>query len=295
MYRIIITFGLFILILGCDHSAKNVPATEQDEAFFFADEAVSDARVMSSQSMAAAAEVAPVPTPEPVGPEKKIIRNGNLTIESKDLKKSKTMLDTLVGFYSGYISSESFNDQEDQLSYNITCRIPAGKFDLFITGIEAGPDKIISKSVNADDITEQYYDVKIRLENEKQVEKRYLELLGQARTVKDILDIEEKLGKVRQEIESKEGRLRYLDDRVNYSTLNIWIYQEKDRKYEPADRDGFGQRLKKSLHKGWQGFVDFLLFFLNLWPLWIIGLLIWRFVVYLNRRSRKKKNTPNSG
>ena len=225
----------------------------------------------------------------PATVDRVIIRNGNLTIESDDLKDSRTRLDTLVCFHSGYISSESFNDQEDQLSYNITCRIPAEKFDLFITEIEAGPDKIISKSVNADDITEQYYDVKIRLENERQVEKRYLELLGQARTVKDILDIEEKLGKVRQEIESKEGRLRYLDDRVSYSTLNIWIYQKKDRKYEPADRDGFGQRLKKSLHKGWQGFVDFILFFLNLWPLWIVGLLVWRIVVYISRRSRRKK------
>ena len=289
MYRTIIFCSLFILALGCNQSAENVPATDQDEAYYFADEAVSDTRMMSSQSMAAVPEVAPVPTPEPERLEKKIIRNGNLTIESYDLKKSKTRLDTLVGFYTGYISSESFNDQEDQLSYNITCRIPADKFDLFMSGVESGPDKVISKSVNADDVTEQYYDVKIRLENERQVEKRYLQLLGQSRTLKDILDIEEKLGKVRQEIESKEGRLRYLDDRVNYSSLNIWIYQKKDRKYEPADRDSFGQRLKKSLHKGWQGFVDFILFFLNLWPLWIVGLLIWRLVVYLNRRSRKKK------
>jgi hypothetical protein len=289
MHRIIIFYSLFILVLGCNQSAENVPATELDEAYYFADEAVSETRVMSSKSMAAAPETLPSAPPELEGLEKKIIRNGNLTIESNDLKKSKTRLDTLVGFHSGYISSESYNDQEDQLSYNITCRIPADKFDQFISGVESGPDKVISKSVNVNDVTEQYYDVKIRLENERQVEKRYLELLAQARTVKDILDIEEKLGKVRQEIESKEGRLRFLDDRINYSTLNIWIYQKKDRKYEPGDRDSFGQRLKKSLHKGWQGLVDFLLFFLNLWPLWIIGLVVWRFVVYLNRRSRKKK------
>jgi len=294
MHRIIIFYGLFILVLGCDHSVENVPATELDEAYYFADEAVSETMVVSSQSRAAAPDAMPSPPPEPAGLEKKIIRNGNLTIESKDLKSSRTRLDTLVGFYSGYVSSESFNDQEDQLSYNITCRIPADKFDLFISGVESGTDKVISKSVNANDVTEQYYDVKIRLENEKQVEKRYLELLAQARTVKDILDIEEKLGKVRQEIESKEGRLRYLDDRIGYSTLNIWIYQKKDIKYEPADRDGFGQRLKKSLHKGWQGFVDFVLFFLRIWPLWIIGLIIWRLIVWINRRSRYKKNNLKS-
>ncbi len=294
MHRIIFFCSFFILVLGCDQSVENVPATELDEVYYMADEAVSETRVMSSQSMAAAPEAPPSPPPQLEGLEKKIIRNGNLTIESDDLKKSKTMLDTLVGFHSGYISSESFNDQEDQLSYNITCRIPSDKFDLIISGIESGPDKVISKSVNANDVTEQYYDVKIRLENERRVEKRYLELLAQARTVKDILDIEEKLGKVRQEIESKEGRLRYLDDRVNYSTLNIWIYQKKDRKFEPADRDGFGQRLKKSLHRGWQGFVDFILFFLNLWPLWIVGLILWRFIVWISRRSRKKKNNLKS-
>ncbi|KPL16552.1 MAG: hypothetical protein AMS26_04095 [Bacteroides sp. SM23_62] len=287
MYRTIIFYHLIILVLGCGQSTENVPEAEQGDVYYFADEAASETRVVANQS--ASAEAVPVPPPETEGFEKKIIRNGNLTIESKDLKSSRTRLDTLVVFYSGYISSESFNDQEDQLSYNLTCRIPAEKFDLFISGVESGPDKIVSKSVNANDVTEQYYDVKIRLENERQVEKRYLELLGQARTVKDILDIEEKLGKVRQEIESKEGRLRYLDDRVSYSTLNIWIYQKKDRKYEPADRDGFGQRLKKSLHKGWQGFVDFILFFLNLWPLWIVGLLVWRIVVYISRRSRRKK------
>jgi len=294
MHRIIIIYGLCILFLGCDHSVENEPVAELDEAYFLADDAVSEAMVVTGQSRAAAPDAKLSPAPEHVGLEKKIIRNGNLTIESKDLNSSKTRLDTLVGFYSGYLSSESFNDQEDQLSYNITCRIPADKFDQFVSGVESGPDKVISKSINANDVTEQYYDIKIRLENERQVEKRYINLLAQARTVKDILDIEEKLGKVRQEIESKEGRLRYLDDRVGYSTLNIWIYQKKDIKYEPVNRDGFGQRLKKSLHKGWQGFVDFILFFLRIWPLWIVGLIIWKLIAWINRRSRKKKNNLKS-
>ena len=172
MHRIIIFCSFFYLILGCNQSAENVSEAELDEAYYLADEAVSESRIVSSQSMAAAPEALPSTPPEPEGMEKKIIRNGDLTIESKDLKSSRTRLDTLVGFHAGYISSESFNDQEDQLSYNITCRIPAEKFDLFITGVESGPDKVISKSVNANDITEQYYDVKIRLENERQVEKR---------------------------------------------------------------------------------------------------------------------------
>jgi hypothetical protein len=290
MYRTISLCSLFILIMGCNHLRESDQVSQSEEIFSVPDEALSETRVVPGQALSPGGETQAAPPSQSQGFEKKIIRNGNLTIESEDLKSSRTTLDTLVTYHGGYISSETFNDQEDQLSYQITCRIPAEKFDLFISGLEAGPDKIISKSVNANDITEQYYDVKIRLENERQVEKRYLELLGQARTVKDILDIEEKLGKVRQEIESKEGRLRYLDNQVSYSTLNIWIYQKKDRKYEPERREGFGQRLKKSLHKGWLGLVDFILFFLRLWPLWIVGLIIWRVVVWMHQRSGKKKS-----
>ena len=101
--------------------------------------------------------------------------------------------------------------------FNFTRKYISGQGNARIASTNSipGPDKVISKSVNANDVTEQYYDVKIRLENERQVEKRYLELLAQARTVKDILDIEEKLGKVRQEIESKEGRLRFSTDLVD--------------------------------------------------------------------------------
>jgi hypothetical protein len=128
--------------------------------------------------------------------------------------------------------------------------------------------------------------VKIRLENERKLEKRYLELLDRARTVKEILEIEEKLSRVRQEIESKEGRLRYLDNQVNYSTIGIFIYQHKEVRYEPEEREGFAQRLIRSLHMGWLGIIDLLLFLFRLWPLWLILALAWRIIVAIRKRRR---------
>jgi hypothetical protein len=107
MYRIIIICSLSFLALGCNQSVEKPSSTEQDEAYYVAEEAASDTRVMSSQSMAAVPETVPAPPPEPEGFDKKIIRNGNLTIESKDLKSSRTRLDTLVVYYSGYIISPS--------------------------------------------------------------------------------------------------------------------------------------------------------------------------------------------
>ena len=282
MYRIILVFIILPLICGCGQSGDQTTYEEMDELI------VADMEASSEVRLSANVSTSPAPPPESAVFEKKIIKNGNLTIESKNLAASKQVLDSLVNKYTGYASSENFSDQGNQISFSLTYRIPAEKFDNFLAAVEDGPDKILNKSINANDVSEQYYDIKTRLKNEKQVEKRYLELLDKARTVKDILGIEEKLGKVRQEIESKEGRLRYLDDRVNYSTLNIWIYQKKEIKYEPADRDRFSKRLVRSLHKGWQGFIDVFLFILRLWPLWLTGLLIWRLIVWLRRRSKRK-------
>jgi hypothetical protein len=285
MYRIIPAI-LFIIACGCGQ--KFGPRQGEMTAMTFASEDASQVSQVSqvSRSIQVSENLPPVPEEGKIY-QKKIIRDGSLSLESRNLEASRKILDSLVQQYQGYVSSENFNDQGNQLNLTLTCRIPAEKFDVFITDIENGPDKVKNKNINSNDVSEQYYDIKTRLENERQVEKRYLELLGRASTVKDILDIEENLGKIRQEIESKEGRLRYLDDRINYSTLTVWIYQKKETGYEPAERDRFGKRLIQSLHKGWQGLVDVVLFLIKLWPLWLAGILLWRFIAWIGRRRKQ--------
>ncbi len=275
---------LLSLVWACDQS----PKTGFNEIEMSVQESVQASAEMSmSGSMPGISRsLSSTPPPADIQIEKKIIRTGNMTLRTKDLAGSRERIDSLALKSGGYISSENFNDHENQTGYNISYRIPAEKFDSFLAGIESGGEKIENKSINSNDVTEQYYDVKIRLENERKVEQRYLELLKQARTVKDILDIEEKLGRVRQEIESKEGRLRYLDSQVGYSTLNVFIYQKKDVKYEPEEKEGFGQRLVKAIHRGWLGFVDVVLFFLGLWPLWLVALLTWRSIIWFRKRRK---------
>ena len=84
------------------------------------------------------------------------------------------------------------------------------------------------------DVTEEYTDVVIRLKNKKEAEKRFLEILKQTKTIKEILDVEEHLREIREEIESKEGRLKFLNDQVSYSTINLSIYQVSESSMLPA-------------------------------------------------------------
>jgi hypothetical protein len=288
MHKFLLLSLLIFLLPGCgQNSAVSDELMETVEMEYAEADAEMNVQMSASSSAKLVSRSSSGALPPDAGNiEKKIIRNGNLTLRSENLAKSRTRLDSLAKIIGGYIASETYNDNERQLSYNVSYRIPAGVLDSFLVSVESGGDRLEHKSINARDITEQYYDVKIRLKNERKVEQRYLELLNRARSVKDILEIEEKLGRVRQEIESKEGRLRYLDNQVGYSTITVYLYQNKDIKYEPEEREGFGQRLAKSLHHGWLGFVNVILFFLKLWPLWLMAFLSWRLIIWLRRRAK---------
>ena len=68
-------------------------------------------------------------------------------------------------------------------------------------------------------------DVEAQIEDKKGNRIAYRELLKQAKSVEEILKIEEQIDKLRAEIESTEGRLRLLKDRESYSTLPVSFYE----------------------------------------------------------------------
>ena len=78
-----------------------------------------------------------------------------------------------------------------------------------------------------EDVTEDYYDTEIRLKNKELYLEKYRDFLEQAKTVKDMLEVQEKIRNMEEEIESAKGKLRFIDDKVNFSTLDINIYREK--------------------------------------------------------------------
>ena len=106
--------------------------------------------------------------------------------------------------------------------------------------------------------------------------------------VEDILNIEQSIRVLQEEIESSEGRLRYLNDCVSYSTLILTISTEKDFKFVPAKRDSFWEKLKESVSGGWFSLVDFILDLFGLWPLWIVIVGAYFLIKVLIRKITKK-------
>lgn len=219
----------------------------------------------------------------------KIIKDGSISIKTNDINASKKGIDILLKKFNAYYEKENLENNEESISYDLKIRVPANNFERLISSLENGKDEIRSKSIQARDVTEEYVDIETRLTNKRVYLKRYKELLSKASTVKDILAIEENISKLQEEIESKEGRLKYLSDQVSFSTLELNLYKEKEFIYKAQPQDKFSERVKTSLNKGWKSVVNFALWTITKWPLLIltiVGFFGFRRIIK-KRRSRK--------
>jgi hypothetical protein len=128
------------------------------------------------------------------------------------------------------------------------------------------------------DVTEEFIDVEARLKAKKDLEARYLELLKLAKRVEEMLSIESQLSNVRAEIESMQGRLNFLRNQVDYSTIKISYYELTGVDF------GFASKFVHSLRNGWDNLLSFLIAVVNVWPF----VLLLAGGIFLFARYRKK-------
>ena len=219
---------------------------------------------------------------------KKIIKSGDMTIEVADIKTAQEKIQNFVKNNKAYIQNERFSNAETQTTLSMEIRIPNQNFDNLINSFSDEIGSISEKNIRVQDVTEEYTDVSIRLKNKLAYLEKYRDLLKRSASTKDLLEIQEKIRGLEEEIESSEGRLRYIDDQVNYSTLNLTLTKEKPRN-TITSKIGFGSRLVDSIANGWNIFVNFSLEIVSLWPfLFIIPIIILFWKKWKKRKSKKE-------
>ncbi len=102
----------------------------------------------------------------------------------------------------------------------IVIRVPAEKFDETIAAIEA-MGMVIAKDIVAQDVTDQFVDLELRLRNNRTLLATLEGMLARAEDVKQALEVEKELARVRTEIERLEGKLNLLLNRISFSTISV--------------------------------------------------------------------------
>lgn len=150
--------------------------------------------------------------------ERLLVKNGSAELVAEDLAKAEAAIGDMAKAAGGYVAAS--NRAESWLS--ISLRVPAPKFDAVIGGL-SGVGRLVGKSEAVDDITDQYYDVKLRLDTKKILQERYSSYLKRAAKVEDLLSIERALNDLTAEIESMEGSLRQMDRDVAFSMIQVSV------------------------------------------------------------------------
>jgi len=216
-----------------------------------------------------------------------VIRTGHSSIEVDSLERAVSQVRLLAGRIGGYIASTTMQTGRGQLrSASLEVKVPAERFDEALAGL-APIGKLESVNVNAEDVGEEFTDVTARVENARRLESRLIQLLA-TRTgkLKDVLDVEQELARVREEIDRYEGRLRYLRAHAALSTFTIYVHEPL-----PIVGRAGSSVMGEALAQAWRNFVDLVALCVRslgvVLPLGLVALTTWLAV-----KRRRKLRVP---
>jgi hypothetical protein len=274
----VLIFSMFILLLV---SCKQAEANAEDEPAAMMSISL-PAKEMKADASDKEKYYAP-PVKEEI--EAKIIKSGDLRFQTDDLNKTYNQVQIAVKKYKASIKADSQFNEEERLTRRINIRIPNENFDAFITDISKGVSYFDLKRISSDDVTEEYIDVASRIKTKKVLEERYYDLLKKATKISEMLEIEKKLSEIREEIEAKEGRLKYIENKVSMSTLDIEFYKPLAQSQKATV--SYGGRIGNAFVSGFNGISNFFIELLGIWP--VIVTLVVLFILIRKRLKRKNK------
>jgi hypothetical protein len=185
-----------------------------------------DIRLLAQKAPAKPATPATTPAASPAKPpetatdavpltRRLIVYAANLSVGVFEPEKSAQASIELVEKLGGYMKSRTNND--------VVLRVPTEQFFGFIKELE-GYGHMSSRVINSQDITSQFVDLTIRLNNLLVTRTRLQAILEKARNVEETLAVERELNRVSGEIEQIKGRLRMFQNLVDFATVQISFF-----------------------------------------------------------------------
>ncbi|MGI8494588.1 MAG: DUF4349 domain-containing protein, partial [Pyrinomonadaceae bacterium] len=169
----------------------------------------------------------------------------------------------------------------------MTARVPAAKFDESLAEIRKTGSRVILENVKGEDVTEEFIDIEARLKTQKALEAQFLEIMKQAKTVEDTLNVQREIADVRGEIEKVEGRKKFLENQSAFSTLKIRL--QAPTAFSTSST-GFFYQLGEAFSSGFSAAMSFVLVLVTMIIALLPFLIFVVLPIYLAIRYFVKKN-----
>ena len=303
---VLLTLGLFASCGGTDTAAVQSSFKETVAAPRMAAKSVAAADMMVFEDVAvegaveAEMDYGVVPEPtiagasgggsggqNPAGQQdRKLIKTGSISLEVEQLAATEEAVLAWCQSFGGYVAS-SFSHEG---SAAFTVRIPAVRFDDAMAAA-GNLGRVRSRNISTQDVSEQFYDLRTRLDTRKILRDRLQSYLAQAKDMEDLLHIERELNSTLTEIESMEGRMRRLSNQIDYSTITVDLqlpYRTTDQGFQWPSLD---RTVRRFLSNVVDFFVDFVavVLYIIIFGIPILGLVALLYWLLLGRVGLLKR------
>src|SRR6478672_241860 len=171
----------------------------------------------------------PLASPSSVGPtaNRKLVRNATAELEVVSFDESVQKITAFAAEEKGYVSTTNSEKQENgKLRGEIVVKVLPDNLDRFL-GKLRGIGELKNQALTTEDVTKSYFDTESRLKNARLMEQRLIEILKtKSKDVADLLEVEKELGRVREEIETMQGELKFMDSQVAFATVTITLAEK---------------------------------------------------------------------
>ncbi len=156
-----------------------------------------------------------------------IARTVTLSVVVKDFDGARAALDTTLRRHNGYAAVLSVaTPQGAALTLQASLRIPASGLLSAVAELKA-LGRVELETQGGEEVTEQHADLVARLKNSRETEERLQDVLrNRTGKVKEVLEVEEEIARVRGEIEQMEALQQTLEHRVNFATIELKLAEE---------------------------------------------------------------------
>ena len=237
--------------------------------------------------------VAPSAAPSPGAQiDRMIIKNGALSLVVKDVKESIKAVSDYAVKQGGFVVSSNVY-KNGLIPYGtIEVRVPAAKFDAGLTEVKA-LGEVVSESANGQDVTEEYVDLDAQLRNLRATEAQFLAIMAKAVKIEDILNVQRELTNVRGDIERLQGRMKYLKQSSDLSTITVNFATDpavlpsydNSTQWKPWAEVKAAARALLEFGKGLVNLLIWLVIFVPIWA--IIAVVVWLVVRVVNKIKNK--------
>jgi hypothetical protein len=212
--------------------------------------------------------------------DRKLVRTSSIDLLVKRPSESAEKIRSLTERVGGFLVKWQTNGAQDATNALLTIRVPAARFAEVGAEIRKLGLRVESEQMEAEDMTRQYVDQQAHLRNLRAQEAQYLTILKQARTVKDTLDVSEKLNGVRGEIEKQQAEFEALSKQVETVAITVSLHSEAEANVVWGLHWRPLYELKLAVMQGLEGLADYatamfsFVFYLPAILLWLATILV---------------------